>query len=278
MPQARIQFPPSRKSASTAPKARKGQNGNILSFFKKSLADDPLFMPGRSNGTTLNENIWREESSTKRRRISEEVEGRRVVTSDLEESSLHGNTLEGNPAISHGDDIKNDAGSSLRGVAQKRRGPFLDDSESEPEENAVQDRPTEETPSETNVTNILENNDYEAILDDEDFDEIGDFGDSDQEEEAQEQRWLERQRAVELEQAAFEHLSSQNSEKRIDILCPICNLVTKRPIGRRLVHTRQQVPRRHSLAGEEISAGEAISTINRQDRGLKGRSSLRSNT
>jgi DNA cross-link repair 1A protein len=223
MPQARIQFLPSRKSGSTAPKARKGQNGNILNFFKKSPADDPLFMPGGSGGTTLSESIWIEESSTKRRRISDGVEGRSAADTATEESALNGNTLEANPATIHDDDIKKDGGSSSRG-AQKKRGPFLDDSESEPEEDAGQDEPTEETPNDTNVADIPENNDDEPDLDDEDFDEIGDFGDSDQEEEAQEQRWLERQRAVELEQAVFEHLSSQNSEKRVDILCPICNL------------------------------------------------------
>jgi DNA cross-link repair 1A protein len=184
-------------------------------------------MPG-SGGALFNgvkDDAWGEESRTKRRRLSDDVES----WVDATEESPLGNTLEVDPAGAMTNDsyVKKHVGSSSRAV-QKRKGPFLEDSESDTEENSALNGPTEETRNETNITNNSENNDREEAVDDGAFEDFGDVEDagedeSDQEEDAQERRWMERQRAVELEQAALEYLSSQNSDAK-DILCPICNL------------------------------------------------------
>lgn len=245
MPRATAPLTPKPKPRTNGTMARKQPpnltpakpNKSILTFFKKESVEEDLFVQGRiSEAVRIHENNvqereWEEQVSTKRRRTSgsfrDGVNDENVARSQstpppnagLENSSVK------EVSISNGFEHN---GSNVKG---RRKGPFIEESESESEAEDVIAR-TRTAQVDVPFPRVNSNIEQEDTIQDEfpissgdfeGFEGIEDFEDDNVEgEEYQAQKWFEKQRLLEL-QEAFRRENSEANESDEGVCCPLCN-------------------------------------------------------
>jgi DNA cross-link repair 1A protein len=226
----------SRRTPISTPKTAAKPNASILNFFQKGPVEQPLFVPSRFSSniqTTAQDDLW-EDNNAKRRKLSRDFGGQTkdlpVVLGECTHPQLNdaepgGKTRRTSSTSSNTVDL-------AKKGKKKRKGPFLDDSDSESEleqttsASSMHDlEPLETTRSQESEEQAEELELPTSSGDFEDFEGLGDFEDDEIPEELRlDQEFIERQILLEREQEDLTTIKQEiDDTKSSGPSCPICN-------------------------------------------------------
>jgi DNA cross-link repair 1A protein len=233
-----------RKTPISTPKAAAKPNTSILSFFKKEPIEQPLFVPSQFKptiATAPQDDLW-EDNKSKRRKLSGEFEGTTkdipVVLGDC--TPPPSNDVELGGETRRTSSTSPETTDAAKKSKKKRRGPFIDESDSEFESEQITSASSVHDSEAIDVVYAAKSHDQdvenieEAELpissgDFEDFEGLGDFEDDQIPEELRlDQEFIEQQISLEREKEGLAVIKNEDDEtaessKSSRPFCPICS-------------------------------------------------------